>query len=138
MMFSISADTCQSSHARLEHVASGWRVISSTGEIVREGLTNAQAWRVLDRLNNEAVSAQEAKADYKEPVQRASVKEKQEFYSGLLHIAATRGYKIGWAWHKFHERFGCVPDELRRDPAKPTKQVWGWVNRKAIKREERA
>jgi hypothetical protein len=117
---------------RIERADSGWRIVSDDGVVLRDNLTNAQAWRNLDLIQNEPVSAAQVEKDFKEPAPRASSDEMQEFFSGLLQIEEQRGYKSGWAWHQFCEKFGFQPEGLHRGLAKPTKQVWGWVNRKAI------
>ena len=100
--------------------------------LIAGGLTNSKAWRLMDVASMDPTSAAEVAKEFVEPPPRATADEMQDFFSGLLQIEADRGYKTGWAWHKFHEKFGFVPDGLHRIPAKPSKKVWGWVNRKAI------
>jgi hypothetical protein len=109
-----------------------WSVVDDSGRAITSGLSNAQAWRKLDKITSEPVSASEVERQMKEPAPRTSADQMQEFFSGLLHIEAQRRYKSGWAWHKFCEKFGHQPEGLRREPCKPSKQIWGWVNRKAI------
>jgi hypothetical protein len=103
-----------------------------SNEIVASVKSNAEAWRRLDRINDEPVSASEFRSEIKEEIHKPTEPEKQSFYSGLIFISEQKGYKPGWAWHKFHEKFGHVPDGLHRHSEKPTKSLWGWVNRKAI------
>jgi hypothetical protein len=109
-----------------------WSIVDDIGGIIARDLTNSQAWRMLDKIMSEPVSASEVEREMREPSPRASKDEMQDFFSGLLHIEGQRGYKSGWAWHKFCEKFGHQPEGLHRDHCKPSKQVWGWVNRKAI------
>lgn len=54
---------------------------------------------------------------------QAEKKEKQVWYSGLLYIANTRGFKDGWASNKYRERFGCWPQGLERTAKHPIKAV---------------
>jgi len=49
--------------------------------------------------------------------------EKQDFYSGLLYIAQTRGFKDGWVAHKYRTKFGVWPVGLERVPKAPIKAV---------------
>jgi hypothetical protein len=39
----------------------------------------------------------------------ASQMERARFYSELLHHQEARGYKSGWAAHKFKDKFGSFP-----------------------------
>lgn len=114
-----------------------WLVINSDGVVIRECATNTAAWRIADLLANEPVSAASVSSEFKEPRQRPSRDEQQEFYSGLIKIKQDRFYKDGWAWHQFREKFGFQPTDLHEIPATPSKSVWGWVNRKAIKKVRR-
>lgn len=41
-----------------------WEVRDDCGNVVTEHQTNAQAWRQIDRLNNEAVNRSQATADW--------------------------------------------------------------------------
>jgi superfamily II DNA or RNA helicase len=67
----------------------------------------------------------------KKPEQRDSA---QFVYSQLLAIAAQRGYRKGWAWHKFSEFFdGRHPSGLRQVPAAPTPELLGWIRHRQIK-----
>jgi DNA repair protein RadD len=49
--------------------------------------------------------------------------EKQDFYSGLLGLAAERGHKEGWAYHRYMERFGVGPEGLKKVASFPSRQV---------------
>lgn len=116
--------------------AGAWGIMSDAGEVMREGLTNSQAWRELDRIQNEPTSAAQVEKELAEPKPRPTTDEMQDFYSGLIHIQKLREYREGWAWHKFCEKFGHRPNGLHNEPRNPSKQVWGWVNRKAIAKEK--
>jgi superfamily II DNA or RNA helicase len=60
--------------------------------------------------------------------------EKLLFYRELMGIAAARGYKGGWAAHKFSERFGCMPPWgwNRAQPLPPSAAVSAWVRARNI------
>jgi DNA repair protein RadD len=50
----------------------------------------------------------------------------------LAHIGQERGYKPGWASHKFKEKFGHWPDGLPRMATPPTPEVVSWVRSRMI------
>lgn len=114
-----------------------WGVVLSDGTVVFSDLTNAQAWRKLDIMRNEATSAAHVAKDFAEQKPRFTDHEMQEFYSGLLQIEQDRSYKSGWAWINFLEKFKVRPDGLHCNPCIPNKFVWAFVNRKAIARSRK-
>lgn len=62
----------------------------------------------------------------------ASKGDKQDVYSQLLHIVTERGYKEGWAAHKFKERFGVWPRGLEDVPKAPTSTLLNWIRSRQI------
>jgi DNA repair protein RadD len=50
----------------------------------------------------------------------------------LTHIAAERGYKPGWAAHKFKEKFGIWPATRYAQPMQPSPEVMSWVRSRNI------
>lgn len=62
----------------------------------------------------------------------ASKDEKQDVYAQLRHIAMDRGYKEGWAAHKFKERFGVWPRGLEDIAKPPTPALMNWVRSRQI------
>ena len=50
-------------------------------------------------------------------------KEQQEWYSGLLWIARSKGLKPGWAAYRYKERFSAWPDGLRTIAKKPAQEI---------------
>src|ERR1019366_1982351 len=52
---------------------------------------------------------------------------KQEWYSGLLHMAEAQGNKEGWAAHTYKEKFGVWPKNLIRKAAYPSVEVKNYV-----------
>ena len=58
----------------------------------------------------------------------ATFAERQAWYSGLLWIARVKGYRDGWAAHKYRERFGRWPEpQLLKQPAEPSVAICNWV-----------
>jgi superfamily II DNA or RNA helicase len=48
---------------------------------------------------------------------------KQAFYSQLIAIAASKGYREGWISHKYKQYFGVWPRSLQDIAAEPTNEV---------------
>jgi superfamily II DNA or RNA helicase len=63
-----------------------------------------------------------------------TLEEKRCFYAEVRHICRDRGYKDGWAAHKYKEKFGEWPRrEWNDDPtAKPNKTTLDWVKSQFI------
>ena len=56
----------------------------------------------------------------------------QDFYSQVLYYARSRGFKEGWASHKYKEKFGVYPRGLAQ-VAKPTEAATlNWIKSRAI------
>lgn len=62
----------------------------------------------------------------------ASRDEKQEIWSQLRFIVQERGYKEGWAAHKFKERFGIWPRGLKNIETAPTQKLLNWIRSRQI------
>ena len=58
---------------------------------------------------------------------RGKADEKQRFYSELLHIAIQNNYQRGWVSHKYREKFGVWPKNMREEPEIPSYQTVNWV-----------
>jgi DNA repair protein RadD len=54
------------------------------------------------------------------------------FHAMLLGIAQSRGYKPGWAGHKFKEKFGDWPPRSLPKPMAPSAEVKAWVRSRDI------
>jgi superfamily II DNA or RNA helicase len=65
--------------------------------------------------------------------EKAMKDQKQAFYSGLLWIAKERGYKPGWAFYKFQDKFNAHPKGLRDAPEAPSAEVSRWVQSQFIR-----
>ena len=58
--------------------------------------------------------------------------EKQAFYSQILYYARARGFKDGWAAHKYKEKFGVWPRGLTETSELPTPATVSWIKSRAI------
>jgi DNA repair protein RadD len=58
--------------------------------------------------------------------------EKGMVYRQLLWIARERGYRAGWAAHKFRERFSAWPTRRDVEPVAPTPAVLSWARSRQI------
>ena len=59
---------------------------------------------------------------------------KQEFYAQLLGQAEIRGYKPGWAFYKYEEKFSVRPSMAKPEPAPPGPAVLGWLTSRNIRK----
>jgi superfamily II DNA or RNA helicase len=57
---------------------------------------------------------------------------KQLWWSGILKIASERGYKQGWAAHKYKEKFGVWPRGLMDIASEPSPEIRSWVRSRQI------
>jgi DNA repair protein RadD len=58
---------------------------------------------------------------------------RRRFYSQLLWICRERNHNIGWAAHKYREKFECWPEGMRQvEPEAPDPEVRAWVRSRAI------
>lgn len=56
---------------------------------------------------------------------------KEAFFRGLLGYAKAKGFKDGWAFHKYIEKFGCQP-VWKKIADNPNQEVIGWIQHKNI------
>lgn len=64
---------------------------------------------------------------------KVSMEQKERRYAGLLWIAQQRGYKPGWAYHKYAEWHGVHPPSgMKPAPEAPSLEVTGWVKSRQI------
>jgi DNA repair protein RadD len=54
------------------------------------------------------------------------------WYAMLTGIAMERGYKAGWAAHKYREKFGTWPPVRTITPRQPSAEVLSWVRSRNI------
>lgn len=64
---------------------------------------------------------------------KATKMDKQAFYSQLLAIASTKGYREGWIAHKYREYFGVWPRGLQDVAAEPTEEVRNFLKHLQIR-----
>ena len=62
-----------------------------------------------------------------------SHQDKREWYAGFLWQAERKGFKRGWANHKFKEKFGDWPNFRSVTPTVPTQEVSNWLKYQQIK-----
>ena len=56
----------------------------------------------------------------------------RQFYQELMHYAVSRGYKEGWAAHKYKEKFGVFPKNIPKDMKPPSPQTLSWIKSRMI------
>jgi len=56
----------------------------------------------------------------------------QDFYSQLIYYAQSKGYKTGWAFHKYKERFNAAPNGLSSSPKHPSPETLNWIKSRTI------
>lgn len=81
------------------------------------------------RSDVETVDGDLVKLERKKPIKKETG---QHVYSQLLGYAATRGFKAGWAFHKYKEFTGREARGLRQVPATPTPEILGWIKSRQI------
>jgi superfamily II DNA or RNA helicase len=64
---------------------------------------------------------------------KATKMDKQAFYSQLLAIASTKGYRDGWISHKYREYFGVWPRGLDDVVAEPSVEVKNFLKHLQIR-----
>lgn len=70
----------------------------------------------------------------KKLAKNTSASDKARWYGMLKGFARERGYKDGWSYHKYHEKFGVYPTKTRITAAiKPDKEVRNWILHLQIK-----
>lgn len=64
---------------------------------------------------------------------RMAMEDKQQFYGELLAIADERGYKPGWAYHKYREKVGVFPkNSMPKEPITPSEETRNWIKSRDI------
>jgi len=57
---------------------------------------------------------------------------KQAFYSELLYVAQSKNYNPSWASHKYKEKYGVWPRNLKQEPLTPTITTLNWIKHRNI------
>lgn len=95
----------------------------------------------MDQLYGRVIKAHEAelaeidKRERKREQRRWSVEAKAAFHAELKAYARRKGYKPGWAAHKYRERLGCWPNDSRvRDVSarEPSDETLAWIRSRQI------
>jgi len=58
--------------------------------------------------------------------------DKQRFYSELVFVAQSRGYKPGWSAIKYKEKYGVYPRGLQDVPETPSHATLKWIQSRQI------
>lgn len=66
--------------------------------------------------------------------EKYSAEVKTEWYAQLLGYAKDKGYKPGWAFHKYKDKFGVQPSMATPAPAAPTPALQNWIVSQNIRR----
>lgn len=61
---------------------------------------------------------------------------KESFFQGLLGYAKSKGYKDGWAFHAYIDKFGVHPN-WKKQSGIPSQDVIGWITHRNIKNAKR-
>lgn len=86
------------------------------------------------RVETEAGELVELSAHKRKLNRNTTPAEKREFFGGLKHYAAQKGYKPGWAANQFREKFGVWPNAHKDAPmVPPNPDVLGWIKHQRIK-----
>jgi DNA repair protein RadD len=92
-----------------------------------------QARTAVESLDGELIELGSRRRGEKAP----DIAEKAAFFGELKGYAMERGYKDGWASHKYHERFGVWPNDQRvccAQPALPSLKTKNWIVSRQIAR----
>lgn len=57
---------------------------------------------------------------------------KQDFYSQLVAYAQEHQYQSGWISHKYKERLGVWPKNMKDDPKPPSRETLNWIRSRQI------
>jgi hypothetical protein len=63
---------------------------------------------------------------------------KTDFYAQLLGYAQARGYKPGYAFFAYRDKFGVEPKMRQPEPKTPGFEVIGWIRSRNIARAKMA
>src|SRR5262245_51878913 len=56
-----------------------------------------------------------------------TIGDRERWHAMLTAIALEKGYKRGWAWYKYREKFGERPPTREVMPIEPSAEVRSWV-----------
>jgi hypothetical protein len=58
--------------------------------------------------------------------------DRQDFYSQVLYVARSRGFKDGWAAYQYKEKFGAFPRNIEQVVKIPSPTTLNWIKSRAI------
>jgi hypothetical protein len=58
--------------------------------------------------------------------------DRQDFYSQVLYVARSRGFKDGWAAYQYKEKFGVFPRNIEQVVKIPSPTTLNWIKSRAI------
>ena len=64
---------------------------------------------------------------------KATMQDKQKFYSELLAIKLSKGYSDGWLSHKFRAKFSVWPRGMQDYAIEPTLETRSWITSQNIR-----
>lgn len=89
----------------------------------------------LKRNDVQAVAGEMVEIDAnKRKTEKYSAEYKEEFYAQLLGFADDRGYKSGWAYHAYKDKFSTGPSMAKPEPAMPGIAVRNWITSQNIRK----
>ena len=73
--------------------------------------------------------------EFGEKVEPAMPVDRRAWYAGLKGYAEAKGYKSGWALHKYHDKFGGLPPQAWRwiKPETPSRAMERWIRSQQIR-----
>lgn len=72
----------------------------------------------------------------KKKADKYTAQQKADWYAQLIGYANFRGYKPGWAFHKYKEKFGVQPSMQKPKPASPSVAVTNWITSQNIRQSK--
>jgi DNA repair protein RadD len=66
--------------------------------------------------------------------EKYTIAQKTDWYAQLVGYANVKGYKKGWAWHKYKEKFGVQPSMSAPEPAALGPEVARWITSMNIRK----
>lgn len=72
----------------------------------------------------------------KKKADKYTAQQKADWYAQLIGYANFRGYKPGWAFHKYKDKFGVQPSMQKPEPASPSVAVTNWITSHNIRQSK--
>jgi DNA repair protein RadD len=85
-----------------------------------------------ERPNKSAIASVPGQLEELLTEQKSKNNESQMFYSELLYFAKLRGYKDGWAAHKYKEKYGNFPRGLNSEAVPTSQKTIRWIQSRNI------